>query len=67
MRDRLGKRQLLERQAARLLPKRNRLLGLLRLAVVMRQQFGLGVRDIGGPLPDYPGDLAVQFLPPPFK
>jgi hypothetical protein len=52
-----------ERQAARLLPQRDRLVGLFRLGVVVRQQLGLGSRGVRQTLLDDPGDLAVQFLP----
>jgi Enolase C-terminal domain-like len=63
VRDRLGGGHMPERQAARLLPQRDRLLGLFRLGVMLRQQLGLGCRDVRQTLLDDPGDLAVQLLP----
>ena len=63
--DRLGERHMPERQAARLLPQRDRLVGQFRLGVVVRQQFGLGRLNVRETLLDHSGDLAVQFLPAP--
>ena len=65
VRNRFGERHVPERQTARLLPKRDRLLGLFRLGVVVRQQLGLGCLDVRETLLDYLGDPAVQFLPAP--
>jgi hypothetical protein len=44
--DRLDERHALQCQAARLLPQRDCLLGLLRLRVVVRRQLGLGLDDV---------------------
>ena len=60
-----GEGQALERQYARLVPKRDRLCGLLGLGIMVRQQLGLAIPYIWETLLDHPSDLAVQLLPPP--
>jgi hypothetical protein len=58
--DRLDERHALQCQAARLLPQPACLLGLLRFRVVVRQQLGLALDDVGEPAFETLGNASMK-------